>query len=87
MGKECVGPPAHMAALKRAGWQKKGFLILFFLFVLNTCHFYRPVNEPNEIKHIKKLRSVIVFITKRTAAPGEKLFKTKRLQKRQEIAA
>lgn len=29
-------------------------VLIHFLFLLNTCHFYHPVNEPTKIKHIKK---------------------------------
>lgn len=53
-----------MAALKRAvcvffffcffGRTIFFSVLIHFLFLLNTCHFYHPVNEPNKIKHIKK---------------------------------
>lgn len=37
------------------GWTIFFLSSLHFLFLLNTCHFYHPVNEPNKIKHIKKV--------------------------------
>lgn len=32
-GKECIGPPAHMAALKRADWLRRTFFPIHFLFI------------------------------------------------------
>lgn len=58
--KECIGPPAHMAALKRAGsFQITGFpsihSLFVYLFVCPSHHFYRLLNGANERKHIKRL--------------------------------
>ena len=98
-GKEYIGPLAHMAALKRAAWffflffflEEPFFssVLIHFLFLLNTCHFYRPVNEPNKIKHNKKavVHSDHFYYKKNVGSRRKNRSWTKRLQYRQEIAA